>query len=90
MGVVYVAEQKKPVRRKVALKISGRSCFGWPGCPPRFFFDLRFRDGGLACGCRVLGGSEEFRGVLPCTCRRGSSTSASTFAILASSARIIA
>ena len=47
----------------------GRSCFSWPGCPPRFFFDLRFGGCGLACGCCVLGGREEFCGVLPFTCR---------------------
>ena len=46
------------------LGINGRSCFSWPGCPPRFFFDLRLGGCGRAWGCCVLGGSEEFCGVL--------------------------
>ena len=45
--------------------ISGRSCFAWPGWPPRFRFDLRFPEAGFACGCCVLGGSDEFCGVTP-------------------------
>ena len=45
--------------------INARSCFSWPGCPPRFLFDLCFCDTGLACGCWVLGGRDEFCGVMP-------------------------
>ena len=47
------------------------------GLPAAFLFDLGFRGAGLACGCCVLGGSEEFCGVLPFTCRSSSSTRAS-------------
>jgi hypothetical protein len=36
---------------------------------------------GRACGCCVLGGSEEFRGVLPLACRSNSSTRVSSLAI---------
>lgn len=36
---------------------------GCPGCPPRFFRDVGFGFTGLACGCCVLGGSEEFSDV---------------------------
>ena len=45
--------------------INGRSCFAWPGCPPRLFLDLRFFVCGRACGCCELGGSEEFCGFRP-------------------------
>ena len=64
-------------------------CFLCPGWPPRFFFDFGFCCGGLACGCRVLGGSDEFWGVLPFPCRRNSSSSARSPAISANKGRMI-
>src|ERR1700761_4623658 len=60
---------------------NGLLCFGCPGCPPCFLFDLGFLGTGLACGCCVLGGREEFCGVLL--------SRASNSAILASSSRMI-
>ena len=68
--------------------INGRSCFLCPGCPPRFFFDLRLDDAGLAWGCTLLGGNEEFWGVF-----RPPSNSlmrASSLAISASNRRMMA
>ena len=38
--------------------------------------DFFLRGSGLACGCWLLGGNDEFCGVFPLTCRRSSSTSA--------------
>ena len=49
---------------------------------PRFLFDLLFCGAGLAWGCCVLGGNEEFCGVF--RPRSSSSTRASSFAIRAS------
>jgi len=39
--------------------------FWVPGWPPRFFFPFPFRGLGFACGCWLLGGSEEFWGLSP-------------------------
>ena len=45
------------------------------------FWIFAFGGCGRLCGCCVLGGSEEFWGVLPFTCRSNSSIRASSFAI---------
>jgi hypothetical protein len=68
----------------------GTLVFRMPRLPAAFLLRFAPLSGGLACGCCVLGGSEEFSGVLPCPCRSSSSTRASNSAILAKSARIIA